>query len=205
MNRIVHSVHPIEKDTDLLYIRGERKYLNAAERMQFYRAARTITDPLKRAFCLTLFYTGCRISEALALPVSCVDMAEKVILFKTLKQRGATRYRAVPVPPEMLAALEELMASGGLCGDDLLWPRGRSWGWMCVTACMGKAGLSGIKATPKGLRHAFAVSCVEQSVPLTHIQDLMGHAKIETTGLYLKLVGKEKHTMVSRTWPKGQG
>jgi site-specific recombinase XerD len=69
---------------------------------------------------------------------------------------------------------------------------------------MNRAGLEGIKAAPKGLRHAFAVSCVEEMIPLTDIQDLLGHAKIETTKVYLTLVGKERHTMVSRTWPKGQ-
>jgi hypothetical protein len=43
-------------------------------------------------------HTGARISEVLALTVDSVDMDGGAIVFKTLKQRQKTRYRAVPVP-----------------------------------------------------------------------------------------------------------
>jgi hypothetical protein len=38
---------------------GGRKYLNDAERQAFFRVARKQKDKAKRAFCLTLIYTGC--------------------------------------------------------------------------------------------------------------------------------------------------
>ena len=46
---------------------GERKYLNASERKRFYMALSAIEEPSERTFCETLFWTGCRPSEALAL------------------------------------------------------------------------------------------------------------------------------------------
>ena len=46
---------------------GNRKYLNKLERMQFYRSVSTIAESEHKTFLLTLFYTGCRISEALNL------------------------------------------------------------------------------------------------------------------------------------------
>jgi len=45
---------------------GQRKYLNAAERKAFKSAAERKHREV-RTFCLVLYYTGCRISEALAL------------------------------------------------------------------------------------------------------------------------------------------
>jgi hypothetical protein len=45
---------------------GQRKYLNAAERKAFKNAAEKQPREV-RTFCLVLYYTGCRISEALTL------------------------------------------------------------------------------------------------------------------------------------------
>lgn len=77
---------------------GKRKYLNADELKRFIRAANAQDRAEVRTFCLVLAHTGARISEALALSVDSVDMGEGAIVFKTLKQRGKERFRAVPVP-----------------------------------------------------------------------------------------------------------
>ncbi len=47
-----------------------------------------------RTFCLTLAYTGCRISEALELTPERVDLSDKSITFRTLKQRDKIKYRS---------------------------------------------------------------------------------------------------------------
>jgi integrase/recombinase XerD len=77
---------------------GKRKYLNADELDLFIKASGQQERPEVRTLCLVLAHTSCRISEALALTVDSVDMGEGTIVFKTLKQRHKTRYRAVPVP-----------------------------------------------------------------------------------------------------------
>jgi integrase/recombinase XerD len=87
---------------------GNRKYLNAAERLRFYEAAIALPDPHDRAFCLTLFYTGCRISEALHLTRGDVDQADGALIFRTLKQREKERFRSVPVADELLKLLASL-------------------------------------------------------------------------------------------------
>jgi integrase len=46
---------------------GPRKYLTPAERDAFLKAADEAEVREARTFCATLAYTGCRISEALAL------------------------------------------------------------------------------------------------------------------------------------------
>lgn len=56
--------------------RGNRKYLNETERKAFCEAIHVENDEARQAFCLTLFYTGCRISEALSLTVGCVDLSQ---------------------------------------------------------------------------------------------------------------------------------
>lgn len=67
--------------------RGNRKYLNGAERQAFQLAAFKELDATRRAFALTLYNTGCRISEGLNLTAGRVDLANKAIVFETLKRR----------------------------------------------------------------------------------------------------------------------
>jgi integrase len=52
---------------------------------------------------------------------------------------------------------------------------------------MDKAGIIGAQACPKGLRHGFALRCIENNIPITMIRTWMGHASLETTAVYLDL------------------
>ena len=75
---------------------GNRKYLVARERQSFVAAA-VVEGGAVGAFCLTLAFTGARISEVLALTANRVDAADEAIVFETLKQRKKRIFRAVPV------------------------------------------------------------------------------------------------------------
>ena len=125
-----------------------------------------------------LTYTGCRISEALALTADRVDFAEGTVIFETLKKRRPARYRAVPVPPAVLDALDlvhdvrQLQRRGRARGARL-WPWHRATAWRRVVAVMRDAGLNGPQATPKGLRHGFGVAAVNAGIPLNMVQDTM--------------------------------
>ena len=55
---------------------------------------------------MTLAHAGCRLSEALALTADRVDFAAGVLVIESLKKRRAGIYRAVPVPPALLDALD---------------------------------------------------------------------------------------------------
>ena len=77
--------------------RSGRKYLNATERRRFIDTACAAPVPAVQTFALTLVYTGCRISEALALRYCDVDIDNACLRFKTLKRRREV-WREVPVP-----------------------------------------------------------------------------------------------------------
>lgn len=59
--------------------------------------------------------------------------------------------------------------------------------------------LAGIKkdATPHSLRHSFAAHLFEENADIRDIQKLLGHVKIETTTLYLKLARRRPGELVS--------
>lgn len=81
-----------------------------------------------------------------------------------------------------------------------IWNFGRTTGWKIVKECMVSAKLEGIKATPKGLRHGFAIACISESVPLPTVQKWLGHSRLETTGIYLDYVGDDERALAKRIW-----
>ena len=84
---------------------GHRLYLTAKERGAFIETANNAGREV-RAFCLVLAYTGCRISEALALSPRSFDFSGRAIVLETLKKRRASVYRAIPMPQDILDTID---------------------------------------------------------------------------------------------------
>ncbi|HEX4078290.1 MAG TPA: tyrosine-type recombinase/integrase [Rhizomicrobium sp.] len=156
--------------------RGNRKYLIARERLAFVYAASKESDAVS-TFCLTLAFTGARISEVLALTANRIDAADEAIIFETLKQRKRQIYRAVPVPRSLIP----LLTMYGIGKEGRLWSWGRTNAWKVVKAVIRKAGVAESLCKPKALRHAFAVEAGQKGIPLNIVQRWLGHARIETT------------------------
>lgn len=180
---------------------GERKYLNGAERARFLKAAATFSDDI-RTFCELLFWTGCRLSEALALTGDRVDVTEKIVIIESLKKRRLGVYRGVPVPEAFLTLLE-MVHKPALKQETRLWKYKRVTAWRYIKSVMKKAGIvQGLRATPRGLRHGFGVAAIAAGVPLNILQRWLGHAQIGTTSIYANALGREERLLASRMWMK---
>lgn len=155
-------------------------------------------DLKKKAFCLVLFHTGCRVSEALQLARERIDFAGQNVVFETLKQRRREKFRAVPVPDDLLVLLREVFA--GKTKSKRLWGFSRVTAFRLIKEKMTDAQISGAMACPKGLRHGFAVACIEAGVPLTTVQKWLGHGRLETTAIYLNVSGEEERSLAKRVW-----
>lgn len=177
---------------------GSRKYLNRVERRRLLGVAKGEPDALRRAFILTLLYTGCRISEALNLTPGRVDLAQRAFVFETLKRRKRGHFRSVPVPDLLCELVRPLVR--GRDASSRLWAFSRATAYRYVKRLMSCAGIAGGMACPKGLRHAFAVACLAQGIPLTTVRKWMGHAKLETTAIYLDVSGDEERQLARRLW-----
>lgn len=183
---------------------GHRKYMTADERARFLAAAEQAPRET-RTFCLTLCYTGCRISEALALTADRVDLEAGTVVFESLKKRRSGRYRAVPVPAGVLDALDlvhDLKATQRRAQGrkTRLWPWSRATAWRRVAGVMRDARIAGPQATPKGLRHGFGVRAVNAGIPLNMLQKWLGHAQLSTTAIYADAVGAEEQAIAARMW-----
>lgn len=181
---------------------GQRKYLTPAERKRFLDTATACPRPELRTLCLTLAYTGCRISEALALRIASIEAEAGFIAVRSLKKRsGKTVIREIPVPANLLNALEEVHALSTCDSRAHLWTLCRSRAWQLVKAVMEAAGIApGPHMTPKGLRHGFGLHAIRSGVPLNLVQRWLGHARMETTALYLQALGSEEREIAARMW-----
>ena len=183
---------------------GARKYLTDDERRRFLAAADAAPREV-RAFCHTLAWTGCRVSEALALTADRVDVAAGTIAFESLKKRRRGRFRTVPVPPELATMLDLVFGIRGLRGAAAkrpLWGFSRATAWRRVKEALAVAGIEGIQASPKGLRHALGVAAVGQGIPLNMVQRWLGHAQLTTTAIYAEAVGEEERAIAARMWAR---
>jgi|SRR5579862_5493278 len=174
---------------------GVRKYLTARERLAFVYAASK--EPVAvSTFCLTMAFTGARISEVLAVTAGRLDIADEAFVFETLKQRKKKVFRAVPLP----TILVPLLASYSVGKTGRLWPWGRTTAWKIVKTVMIAAGIAPGLCKPKALRHAFAVEAGQKGVPLNVVQRRLGHARIETTAIYASAIGDEERNLARRAW-----
>ena len=176
---------------------GQRKYLTPAERLRFFNRARQFDEPTF-AFAWLMHSTGCRISEALSLTPAQIDQPSKVIIFECLKKRRKGIFRAVPASRNLLTLLREISIQTP--------PEERIWTWCRMTAyrriksIMELANVQGPQATPKGLRHGFAIAALDVGVPINLVQRWLGHADISTTSIYTQVTGKEERRMARKMW-----
>lgn len=138
-----------------------------------------------------LYGSGLRISEALELNVSQLNMEHAVV--KVLGKGG--KQRLAPLSDTSLKALErwlELRDELAVDNSDALFlgSRGgrlnRRQALRIIEELCKKAGLAQT-VSPHSLRHSFATHLLEAGADLRSVQELLGHARLSTTQRYTHL------------------
>ncbi len=189
----------------LLTSSGKRKYLTRDEQERFLSAAAELDSAEVRTFCMNLAYTGCRISKALELTPEHIDLSAKAVRFRTLKQRGKDVCRLFTVTDDYLDAMKlvhsiqkrKRLKHGK---SALPWPISHTMARKHVKAFMAAAKIVGAHATPKGLRHGVGVRMAQKTRNPRLIQKLLGHKYLDTTAIYMDLVGEEERKEVIGAW-----
>lgn len=179
---------------------GVRKYLNADERRRFLAALGTARHE-EAVFARLMFWTGARVSELLALRLSDFQLDAGIVAIRTLKRRRFSM-REIPIPPALTIELAGYVRHASLfaSADPLLWRLHRVTAWRLVKEAMRQAGIAGPQASPRGLRHGFAIAALQAGVPLTLLQRWMGHSRLSTTAIYLAVSGPEERELAARLW-----
>lgn len=186
------------RDLSLYTAKGQRKYLSSNERRRFLEITRTLR-PDKKLFCQLLYYTGARIGEVYNLTNVSIDVSNQTVIFETLKRRKKGIFREIPIPVFLLDELHVFSQNNTKADESCLWDFSLRTASRYVKSAMQKADIKGQQSSAKGLRHGFAVHAVSIA-PITLVKKWLGHARLETTEIYLGVMGAEEREIAARLW-----
>lgn len=181
---------------------GAARSLRREEVNRARAAAIESSDEHGRALIDVLWYTGCRLSEALALTVHDVNFGGGFISIPTLKGRKkAPLRRGVPVPQEMLLPLALYTRDLKLAEEDRLFKWRRTQAWTHIKGLLRSAGVPEDRAFPHAFRHGHAINAIMDGVPLNVIKETLGHSSILITQQYVRATGMDIAASYKRvTW-----
>jgi len=177
------------------------QYLTREQVQRLVEACRDYAHGRDRLFVRVAFETGGRVSELTQIRRSDIDLTNRQIRLLTLKRRTDKRRkiahasRWIPVSHSLVADLAVyLLALPRDLGesefeDFRLFELSRQGAHKLFRKAGKRAGIlarGGREVSPHILRHSFAMNCLTQGVPITVLKELMGHASIASTMIYLK-------------------
>ena len=160
----------------------------------------------------TLYATGLRVSELIALPRNVLTADDRVL---TVKGKGG-RERLVPLNETAQGALQAHLAA--VRADEREGNRASVWlfpssgGEHLTRQRFGQelkalaltAGIEPARVSPHVLRHAFASHLLERGADLRTVQQLLGHADISTTQIYTHVIEERLRRLVEEHHPLAQ-
>ncbi|MBA7672911.1 Tyrosine recombinase XerC [subsurface metagenome] len=132
-----------------------------------------------KALILTFAYTGLRRQELLNLVVANIDFERRLVFVRHGKGK---KDRNIPLAERLVVPLRRQCAGKGAKQRVFDGLNARSV-YRIVTGLAKACGLDGFH--PHSLRHFFATRLIDLGVSLRTIQELLGHADISTTAIYL--------------------
>ena len=154
---------------------------------------------LKHRIVLALIYSaGLRVSEAVKLKLEDLDFERKTLIVRNGKgNKDRCLPLSVVITRGLHTYLRDFKPKTWLFNSNKI---GKQYSTRSIQAVMQqnlkKANIEKT-ASVHSLRHSFATHLLENGVNIVSVQALMGHAKIETTLVYLQLLALDTHTVKS--------
>jgi integrase/recombinase XerD len=164
-----------------------------------------------RAILELLYGSGLRRSECVRLQVTDLDLAQGRLLVRNGKGR---KDRVVPVPARAAEALDlyvrearwrlaRHVREGALF---ITYQSGRRISASALEAMIRTrsraARLDGVH--PHALRHACATHLLDGGADVRHVQELLGHARLDSTARYTRVAIKHLQGVIERCHPRGR-
>ena len=159
-----------------------------------------------KAMLETLYATGIRVSELIALDISDVSLATGLVTCHGSRERSIPLYSTAVgaidsylsfARPKMTAAKDESALFVNMGGGRM----SRQGFWKILRQYKEKAQIKK-DITPHTLRHSFAAHLLENGADLHLLQEMLGHADISTTQLYARVVKKQLKDVYNKAHPR---
>ena len=142
-------------------------------------------------------FSGARLGEVLAINDAIdIGFRNSEIKLKTLKRHHPGDHsRIVPVPSNVISEIATYLAEfPGQKGKIFKLDPGNFR--RVFYARSKEAGIPKKLGHPHILRHSFAIELLKAGVPVTLVQDLLGHSSLNTTAIYLRISGQEARSIL---------
>ncbi len=167
--------------------------------------ARALLDaahtPWHRALIALLLFAGLRRSEVAAITIDDLDMGSAHLL---VRGKGA-KQRVVPLTPLAVQAIREYLPCRPQTESQHLFvsrvggrPLHARVAGRMLQHVLRRAGLGEEHITPHRVRHTFATHLIRNGVDVRTVQELLGHADLQTTARYLHSDTRTKQAAVGR-------
>jgi len=157
-----------------------------------------------RAMLETLYATGLRVSELVALKIFEVNLDAGVV---RVMGKGS-KERLVPLGEEAVHWIRKYVDERKQSASDTLFITARGAGmtrqafWHLIRR-YGARAVPGKKLSPHMLRHAFATHLINHGADLRVVQLLLGHADISTTQIYTHVARERLKALHAKHHPRG--
>lgn len=160
------------------------------------RVGDDVTSLRDSALLELLYATGARVSEAVGLALDDLDLDEALPVIRLFGK--GRKERIVPLGSYAKAAIEAyivrsrpVLAQRGQGSPALfLNSRGRALSrqsaWEIIQRVASRAGIDE-DVSPHTLRHSFATHLLEGGASIRDVQELLGHASVQTTQIYTRV------------------
>lgn len=181
--------NPARKIPPIPVPKSPREPVSAVELEQIRAACVT---PREKALIDFLFSTGCRISECAALDLRDIDFRDRSV---RIRHGKGDKFRITYFNAESEVSLRVYLDSKPAETSALFSNSRAPYGHVSKEAL--EAEVRKIRArvpelsvtlTPHVLRHTFTTTAISNGAPVQHVQQLLGHASLDTTMIYTHLL-----------------
>src|SRR3954451_7409251 len=185
------------------------KTLSPGEAERLIEAARGSTprSMRDRALVELLYGAGLRVSEAVGLERAGVDLEERL----ARRIGKGNKERIVPIGRSAAEALRRYLSGGRPYLDRRSRPElflnakggplTRAGAFLILRKVAEKAGLEPDRVHPHLLRHSFATHLLEGGADLRSVQEMLGHADLATTEVYLHVTDRRRRESYFQAHP----
>ena len=180
-------------------------YLSEDECRRLIEAAGAQASPFlacRDAALLTfLLFTGARRSEVLNLTWRHVDLEQGTVRFVAAK---GDKTRVLPLAPAAVEGLRGWRELRPACGHEYVFTTqwgarlGRRGIRTALQRALEGAGIERPGITPHKLRHSFACLLIRNGADLSCLQRMLGHTRLDTTGVYLEATAEDLREAMGR-------
>lgn len=164
-------------------------YFTQEEALALIRA----TDSAETRMVMRLMLRcGLRVSEALSLRPADLRLDQEPPLISlradVVGNKGKVA-REIPIPADLVELMRDRASGKVRVHNDKLFGITRQAVGIGMRKAAEKAGIEPSRAHPHAFRHTYGRHCILNGVPINVLQEWMGHSKLSTTAIYVKLAG----------------